>query len=75
MMNHSCAPNCSVKNVEDSRAVLVALRDIQAGEELFHSYIENEDTLEERQEELREYGFICDCPKCAEETALQSSMN
>jgi len=67
MMNHSCVPNANVRFGDDRTAVVVALRDIQPGEELTISYIENDMPLEARQKELQEYGFICDCPLCSQQ--------
>eukprot|EP01119_Soliformovum_irregulare_P018361 TRINITY_DN5607_c0_g1_i2.p2 TRINITY_DN5607_c0_g1~~TRINITY_DN5607_c0_g1_i2.p2 ORF type:complete len:399 (+),score=50.24 TRINITY_DN5607_c0_g1_i2:25-1221(+) len=64
MSNHSCDPNTLVKFGQNFVAEMVALRNIMEGEELHHSYIENEDVLEERQAQLLEYDFVCDCPKC-----------
>lgn len=66
--NHSCQPNCIVKYESDNSMKLIALRDIEAGEELTHSYIEESAPLKERQEELKSYGFVCDCPKCIQES-------
>jgi SET domain-containing protein len=43
-------------------------RDIQAGEELFDSYITCNIPREERQKILKErYGFDCACSRCNEE--------
>lgn len=36
-INHSCAPNCEAEEVE-GRVFIHALRDIEAGEELFYDY-------------------------------------
>lgn len=76
-MNHSCAPNCEVRWVggegEGGKpggstpllAELVALEPIPAGAELFQSYVKVENTTtEERREKLKDYGFLCQCPKC-----------
>lgn len=42
-----------------------ALRDIEQGEQIFISYIDNTNPYEKRQKELVErYFFKCDCPKC-----------
>jgi hypothetical protein len=57
-----------VKYDNDYTLKLVALRRIEAGEELTHSYIEETLPLEERREDLRSYGFVCDCPKCQQES-------
>eukprot|EP01112_Ceratiomyxa_fruticulosa_P017696 TRINITY_DN5568_c0_g2_i1.p1 TRINITY_DN5568_c0_g2~~TRINITY_DN5568_c0_g2_i1.p1 ORF type:complete len:415 (+),score=70.45 TRINITY_DN5568_c0_g2_i1:278-1522(+) len=65
MMNHSCVPNCIVNFNGDFNAVITALRDIQPGEELLHSYIEESDPIKRRREELKVYGFVCDCIKCS----------
>jgi len=34
------------------------------GEELCISYIEEDAPFTERQDALRDYGFVCDCVKC-----------
>ena len=76
-MNHSCEPNVIL--VYKSRgwgrdhplvAYVVALRDIQEGEELMISYIDSEDvSYEKRQAALANYGFVCECSKCEIENA------
>ena len=81
-MNHSCEPNvvarynysCSsggqlARWGNDFPLVLqcVALRDMKAGEELCISYIKSDAPLEERQNELSNYGFCCECEKCTRE--------
>jgi hypothetical protein len=75
-MNHSCAPNCEVRWVGGEGegkpggstpllAELIALEPIPAGAELFQSYVKVENTTtEERREKLKDYGFLCQCPKC-----------
>eukprot|EP00929_Paragymnodinium_shiwhaense_P074029 TRINITY_DN37857_c0_g1_i1.p1 TRINITY_DN37857_c0_g1~~TRINITY_DN37857_c0_g1_i1.p1 ORF type:complete len:507 (+),score=101.54 TRINITY_DN37857_c0_g1_i1:140-1522(+) len=63
-MNHSCEPNCRVKYDGNAIATVVALREIQAGEELCISYIDEDAPFEERREQLSEYGFDCACPRC-----------
>lgn len=67
--NHSCVPNCIVKYELDNSMKLIALRDIEPGEELTHSYIEESAPIEQRREELKSYGFVCDCSKCVQEQA------
>ncbi|KAG8470261.1 hypothetical protein KFE25_008682 [Diacronema lutheri] len=70
VLNHACVPNVSfVKRDEDvdGRVVLTAARDIRAGEELVHSYIDEGKPLEERARELRNYGFECTCQLCTAE--------
>eukprot|EP01117_Protostelium_nocturnum_P017316 TRINITY_DN7035_c0_g1_i1.p1 TRINITY_DN7035_c0_g1~~TRINITY_DN7035_c0_g1_i1.p1 ORF type:complete len:452 (+),score=131.05 TRINITY_DN7035_c0_g1_i1:106-1461(+) len=63
-MNHSCLPNTIVKFQNNYVAHLHSLRNITVGEEMTHSYIEDADPFEDRQEGLAAYGFQCDCPKC-----------
>lgn len=47
------------------RAQFVALRDIQEGEELVRSYINEDLPLLMRRQALKEhYDFLCHCPKC-----------
>ncbi|KAL4419340.1 hypothetical protein ABPG75_002643 [Micractinium tetrahymenae] len=73
--NHSCAPNAEAfKRDQDGNgcAVILALCDIAPGEEVTLSYIDEEAPLEERREQLAEYGFACACDKCtAEELAAE----
>ena len=69
-MNHSCAPNASTSKGDDSVdgiAVVTALQDIEAEEEIFISYIDEDMPLEERQHALRDYGFDCCCRRCCSE--------
>lgn len=53
--------------VSFSAAVILTLEDIEAGEEVTISYIDSDADLAERTEELRDYGFVCRCQKCAAE--------
>jgi hypothetical protein len=48
----------------NNTAYVVALRDILPGEELTHSYIENDNQLQQRSDDLKCYGFQCTCSKC-----------
>ena len=83
-MNHSCEPNvfCSsghndhrFENVNNDsfsnlfiRAQFVAFRDIQKGEEITRSYINEDLPLLKRRKELKEhYDFLCRCRKCLRE--------
>lgn len=75
-MNHSCEPNviCLYKprrwgQCHPLVVFVVARRDIVVGEELTISYVEERDSLEERQQNLQNYGFICQCIKCTREMA------
>ena len=67
--NHSCDPNCRVlvprDDTENSKAIVETLRDIERGEELTFSYLEDEtEPYQVRQDQLRDYGFECRCAKC-----------
>jgi len=73
MMNHSCMPNCIVDFKTDHVLIVTALRPIQRGEELRFSYIDEYADVEERQNELRSYGFVCQCPKCVRQ--MQQHLN
>ena len=71
-MNHSCAPNVSpVWSPDNDQPIamhFVALKDIASGEELNFSYIDATiESVEERRELLRDYGFVCQCARCREE--------
>ncbi|KAF9151560.1 SET and MYND domain-containing protein 3 [Linnemannia schmuckeri] len=63
-MNHSCLPNC-VYTFKGARVECRVIRDIQPGEELTISYIDQIGTTQERQKQLKEqYHFTCMCPMC-----------
>ena len=73
-MNHSCEPNSVV--LYRSRgwgrnhplvAYCVAVKDIQADEELTIAYIQTDESYESRQKALVNYGFECSCPRCVRE--------
>jgi hypothetical protein len=66
-LNHSCEPNCQVAYLEDGEALVFALRNIAAGEELTISYIYVHLPLAERRQQLQSYGFVCQCPRCLAE--------
>ena len=55
-INHSCAPNCEAE-VEEGRIVIVALRDLLAGEELTFNYGYD-------LEEYREHPCRCGAAEC-----------
>ena len=67
LINHSCAPNVALEFLDGTtQGSVVALRDIGAGEEVCHCYVEQEalPTKEERRNALSQYGFVCDCEAC-----------
>jgi hypothetical protein len=61
MLNHSCDPN-----VVDTGGELVMTRPAEVGEELCISYYPalNTKSFKIRDEELKNRGFFCACPKC-----------
>ncbi|KAI2641403.1 hypothetical protein GGS26DRAFT_585795 [Hypomontagnella submonticulosa] len=72
--NHSCAPNAAWNPYagEDDRARMevTAIRDINAGEQIYISYIgDDEQHWAERQKLLLYWGFICQCERCQQERA------
>ncbi|GAX27868.1 hypothetical protein FisN_13Hh020 [Fistulifera solaris] len=79
-MNHSCDPNVLLvyhRNPSWQRPLTIfalAIKDIQEGEELTISYIEHSNkSLEERQQALVNYGFVCTCSKCVKEQEGEES--
>lgn len=71
--NHNCLPNAEPTYLHNnSRLCLIALRDIQAGEEICISYLDECDrdrSRHSRQKLLKEnYLFICNCEKCLAES-------
>lgn len=81
LMNHSCAPNAetlfddgfddeavrvsSTAEASAPRARVVALRDVAAGEELTHAYVDVTRPAEVRAAALAGFGFKCGCERCA----------
>jgi len=73
-LNHSCAPNVSVRHLEGpnqpGRITVLAKLPIRAGEELLVSYIDPSEPVNTRRRLLREWNFgECRCPRCVEEAA------
>lgn len=62
-INHSCAPNCEAQEDDRQRIVIVALRDIAPGEELFFDYAL--EIVEKPTKALRQaYACLCGTPQC-----------
>ncbi|GMH81491.1 hypothetical protein TL16_g08945 [Triparma laevis f. inornata] len=72
IMNHSCDPNVEIVYQNgDYTSCTVAMRNIEKGEEVLHSYVcqeEMEDVRERRKRLKRQHGFVCDCGKCVEQS-------
>ena len=47
---------------------VIALRDIKAGEQLFHCYCQENRSVKERRRQLATYGFECQCKACVNAT-------
>ncbi|OTB00691.1 hypothetical protein M426DRAFT_267234 [Hypoxylon sp. CI-4A] len=64
-INHACRPNAFIRFTPTSYAVsVIALRDIEPGEEISITYVPLGKTREERQEALKKWGFTCTCSLC-----------
>lgn len=70
--NHSCIPNAEPSFLHNNhRLSLVAIKDIEEGEEILISYLDectlNRSRHSRRKELRKNYLFLCDCPKCEEQ--------
>ncbi|KIJ60899.1 hypothetical protein HYDPIDRAFT_97759 [Hydnomerulius pinastri MD-312] len=78
-LNHSCAPNVSVRHLDRrnalSRITVIARTAIEPGEELLITYTDPESNFRERRRRLSEWGFgPCQCERClAEEKEAKES--
>jgi len=66
LVNHSCLPNCQ-QVTADGSCRLVALRDIQVGEELSYTYVsilKGSTTAERRASIAYNWEFDCACGRC-----------
>ncbi|KAI1360291.1 hypothetical protein F5Y08DRAFT_52590 [Xylaria arbuscula] len=65
-INHSCCPNCAYYFDSDTFSQhVVAVRDIQPGEELSIAYIDPILPKSERTKRLKSWGFECSCERCS----------
>jgi Cupin-like domain/SET domain len=82
-MNHSCDPNIMVVYRRlpgwgrhfPLTAFSVTTRDVAAGEELTISYIDANESYEERTKALGSYGFTCRCHRCIKERGENNNSN
>ena len=65
-LNHSCLPSTEIFwNVETRTQDLVAIQDINIGEELCHNYLQSSWSFTDRRSDLREkWNFTCTCSSC-----------
>ncbi|KAF9269757.1 SET domain-containing protein [Marasmius fiardii PR-910] len=70
-LNHACSPNISVRHFDRAslyRISVIALRDIEIGEELNITYVNPQSSVRARQTELEQWGFgKCMCERCVRE--------
>ena len=68
--NHSCYPNAEIFLNEDARHV-VAIDNIEEGEEIVHNYLNNVYEANQRRDEIMErWNFYCNCHCCDTEEDL-----
>ena len=66
--NHSCAPNVLISCGDSSLVSFVAGEDVEPGEELCISYLDVDQSVEDRRHLLHsKYGFECTCARCQAE--------
>jgi len=61
-------------NIPSFSIQFTALRDIKAGEQLYHSYCDIASTKAERQASLASYGFTCNCLACVNATPASDNL-
>lgn len=65
LLNHDCVPNCLITYDQDQTQTVRAVRNIDAGEELCHSFVDVCTPTSSRRRELKKwYGFDCICLRC-----------
>lgn len=73
LSNHSCIPNFTMRYSDGAFADMVAVRDIQAGDELNLAYVSPSLPLPERVASLwKTWGFVCTCRRCQDEIMLRA---
>ncbi|KAI1370211.1 SET domain-containing protein [Hypoxylon crocopeplum] len=64
-INHDCGPSVFWRYSVRTLAVeVIAMRDIEAGEEITQSYVPLGLSYEDRKEDLKTWGFTCKCSLC-----------
>lgn len=72
-INHSCKPNAAYYwNEKQRRRMVYATREIEAGEEIYVSFISLLLPREERRRKLARYGFTCVCDACTQAPVAQA---
>ncbi|KAL2904017.1 hypothetical protein RDABS01_002727 [Bienertia sinuspersici] len=70
-INHCCSPNARRLHVGDHVLVL-ASREIKAGEEITFAYYDVLSPFSKRKEMAKTWGFQCECKRCKYEKEMQS---
>jgi len=73
LLNHACEYNCVLSyDLAGRRQIIRAARDLEAGEELCHTYVDlMQATTERKAGLLATYGFECQCNRCESPTYHQ----
>lgn len=76
-VNHSCAPNVSVRHLEQRTALarisMIALQPIASGEELCITYVNPALSTAARRQELYQWAIAnCSCSRCVQEEFVVS---
>lgn len=70
MFNHSCVANAHFQFLGD-HCLIVAVKDIKAGEEVTISYMMPIEPYEQRVATMKDhFGFECDCRLCEDQKSL-----
>ncbi|OTA98384.1 hypothetical protein M426DRAFT_34383, partial [Hypoxylon sp. CI-4A] len=73
-INHDCKPSAFWRfSVRTLTVEVIAMRDIEAGEEITQSYVPLGLSYEERQEDLENWGFTCTCSLCSASKSKRDS--
>ncbi|KAI2601831.1 SET domain-containing protein [Hypoxylon sp. NC1633] len=75
-INHECTPSVFWRYSARTLAVeVIAIRDIEEGEEITQSYVPLGLSYEDRREDLQNWNFVCTCPLCAASGAQRARSN
>lgn len=65
-MNHSCRPDIfEYFNTKTGELSIRAIHDIKAGDQIHSTYVDLLQPRKKRQKTLEAWGFMCQCPACA----------
>ncbi|OTA96847.1 hypothetical protein M434DRAFT_49351, partial [Hypoxylon sp. CO27-5] len=73
-INHDCRPNVFWRwSVRTLTVEVIAMRDIETGEEITQSYVPLGLSYEDRKEDLKNWGFSCACSLCTASKSERSA--